>query len=344
MIYTNHSARTLYTVLLIAMATGCPSDDPLPEGPASGTSGGPGQSTGLGDSLTTLDPAVSTSGADSTGDTAMADTTAGSDEGTDGSGSFEGTGPGAMLPDLDMSVVLEPTSLSVFVSTKTFSGDSCEVMEGCAHAAGDRRLPHFDTISPNLGTAAFHVGNPQDNPDLFQIGCHGSYVFKNYGAYRLLSEDGTQVVSTGHKAAFALIDTDMWVPGSGPGPYGFGDDMGISVGWADVYNAGLECQYVDITGVPSGNYLLEISVNFEQQIEESTYDNNVVLVPVTITEDDSPWQCANDYYGTGDGCDCGCGLVDPDCADATVASCDFCAYGCGTTCADIDPTDNSTCI
>src|SRR5690606_4152406 len=36
------------------------------------------------------------------------------------------------------------------------------------------------------------------------------------------------------------------------------------------------------------------------------------------------WTCGTGYYSGGDGCDCGCGEVDPDCADATVGSCDYC--------------------
>ena len=43
------------------------------------------------------------------------------------------------------------------------------------------------------------------------------------------------------------------------------------------------------------------------------------------------WYCASSYYGTGDGCDCGCGAVDPDCESGgcttggcSAADCDFC--------------------
>ncbi|MBI5509599.1 MAG: hypothetical protein HY903_12675 [Deltaproteobacteria bacterium] len=42
------------------------------------------------------------------------------------------------------------------------------------------------------------------------------------------------------------------------------------------------------------------------------------------------WHCNADYYGTDDGCDCGCGLVDPDCTDGCAAvgcgaaSCQYC--------------------
>ncbi|MEM9693073.1 MAG: lamin tail domain-containing protein [Myxococcota bacterium] len=54
------------------------------------------------------------------------------------------------------------------------------------------------------------------------------------------------------------------------------------------------------------------------------------------------WTCDPGFYGTADGCDCGCGVVDPDCTDATVASCDFCD-ACGT-CGDVEPANNAACL
>lgn len=60
------------------------------------------------------------------------------------------------------------------------------------------------------------------------------------------------------------------------------------------------------------------------------------------------WTCPAGYYGTGDGCDCGCGVLDPDCADATVGACGWCddAGSCGTgACpANIDPAENWRCV
>jgi hypothetical protein len=59
------------------------------------------------------------------------------------------------------------------------------------------------------------------------------------------------------------------------------------------------------------------------------------------------WTCSQGYWHDQE-CDCGCGAVDVDCADATAASCDYCLMGgsCGNgVCpANIDPTDNSTCL
>jgi hypothetical protein len=60
------------------------------------------------------------------------------------------------------------------------------------------------------------------------------------------------------------------------------------------------------------------------------------------------WTCAEWYYGVADGCDCGCGALDPDCEDVTADVCDYCndngSCGTGACPANIDPNDNSTCI
>lgn len=60
------------------------------------------------------------------------------------------------------------------------------------------------------------------------------------------------------------------------------------------------------------------------------------------------WTCAEKFYDVLDGCDCGCGIVDPDCIDSTVDSCTFCgpSFGsCATDaeCTNVDPNDNSQC-
>ncbi len=62
------------------------------------------------------------------------------------------------------------------------------------------------------------------------------------------------------------------------------------------------------------------------------------------------WDCDPQTYDAGDGCNCGCGLVDPDCTDDTAASCDSCNDNgscdtTGTGCPGlIDPVDNSICV
>ena len=61
------------------------------------------------------------------------------------------------------------------------------------------------------------------------------------------------------------------------------------------------------------------------------------------------WTCDPSYYDeVGDLCDCGCGAPDPDCADATAGSCDFCddpgSCSPGACPSNIDPANNATCL
>ena len=58
--------------------------------------------------------------------------------------------------------------------------------------------------------------------------------------------------------------------------------QGISAGWADIYHRGLDCQWIDITGVPSGRYVLEVHVNPARVIHEGNYQNNVGRAEVVV--------------------------------------------------------------
>jgi hypothetical protein len=259
------------------------------------------------------------------------------------------------LPDIDMSLVVAQMSASLFTDTETFDDDSCALEEMCIGGPGDRRLLHFSTFTPNVGEGDFIVGSPDLEPEKFEWGeCHGHWHFKDFASYRLLDSD-MNVVAMGHKMSFALIDLARFYEDAGPRKYPLADGtQGITVGWADIYNWGLDCQWVDITGVPSGDYLLEVVINPEEQVEEITFDNNVALIPVTITDEDTgmppvpeEWTCDPGFFATLDGCDCGCGVFDPDCANPTADACQLCdqqgscAEGIG--CTAIEDNDNSTC-
>ncbi|MEW5851548.1 MAG: hypothetical protein AB2A00_22350 [Myxococcota bacterium] len=60
------------------------------------------------------------------------------------------------------------------------------------------------------------------------------------------------------------------------------------------------------------------------------------------------WTCHPANYGAADGCDCGCGVVDPDCTATTLDACDICHNGCSAEeCAgntELSTTDNAQCI
>jgi hypothetical protein len=58
------------------------------------------------------------------------------------------------------------------------------------------------------------------------------------------------------------------------------------------------------------------------------------------------WNCSSTFYGSGDGCDCGCGILDPDCDTSGVESCVYCtnAGSCAASCDDIHPDQNWRCV
>jgi hypothetical protein len=53
------------------------------------------------------------------------------------------------------------------------------------------------------------------------------------------------------------------------------------------------------------------------------------------------WTCSTSFYGSEDGCDCGCGIVDADCASLAPESCEYeqCETG-----FSLDPADTTQCI
>jgi WD40 repeat protein len=56
------------------------------------------------------------------------------------------------------------------------------------------------------------------------------------------------------------------------------------------------------------------------------------------------WVCEPSYYDAGDGCDCGCGIPDPDCGSSAATACSYCSGGCGDSCSDIASTQNHLCV
>jgi hypothetical protein len=57
---------------------------------------------------------------------------------------------------------------------------------------------------------------------------------------------------------------------------------GISTGWADRYEPHIEGQYIDVTGLPAGEYVLTHVVNPHRAILESDYTNNASSVRFTL--------------------------------------------------------------
>lgn len=185
------------------------------------------------------------------------------------------------LPDLGIDQ--DDLRNSVLIETQYFAPGHCAVFEGCVDGTGNRRLLRFNTTTPNYGPGDVFMGDPRGSSTFEYSSCHDHYHFREYADYRLLDMGGN-IVARGHKQAFCLVD--LWQP---PGLRGRADPQfnhcgfqGISAGWADVYHRGLDCQWIDITGVPSGRYVLEVVVNPARVIREHNYSNNTARTEVVV--------------------------------------------------------------
>lgn len=181
------------------------------------------------------------------------------------------------LPDL--MLYADGMQSPPIIANVDFNALDAAVVEGCVGAAGNRRLLRFDTVTGNIGNLDLWMGVPSDdNPNFEWSPAHMHYHVPGYAGYRLV--DGSGTVVTGHKQAFCLMDS-ITMGTSDEGKYHCGN-QGISVGWADVYSRSLDCQWVDITGVPAGTYTLEVEVNPDALIDELDLTNNLWTTQVTI--------------------------------------------------------------
>ena len=192
--------------------------------------------------------------------------------------------PAGGLPDLVPQIV----DVSVAFNQTVADGD---VAEGCAETTSGVDLLVFGAYSRNDGTADFVLGDPQcplpcdqhplavcGDPDFIcsPAAGHNHPHYQNYARYELLDANG-QTVVVGHKQGYCLRDTNCATP-----VYTC-TNQGVTAGCSDLYGAGLGCQYLDITGVPSGTYTLRVTIDPFNRITELSEANNVVQQPVTIT-------------------------------------------------------------
>ncbi|KAJ8005615.1 hypothetical protein DPEC_G00119780 [Dallia pectoralis] len=199
------------------------------------------------------------------------------------------------LPDL----VPDPYYIQVssYIQRLSMYNLRCAAEEGCL-ASSAREMADYDTRVllrfpqrvKNQGTADFLSNKPRYAWEWHS--CHRHYhSMDEFSLYELLepgTETGTETgtepgteqrVAEGHKASFCLEDTSC-----DPGYYRrfacTSHTQGLSPGCYDTYNADIDCQWIDITDVTPGNYVLKITVNPGHQVPESNYSNNIVRCSV----------------------------------------------------------------
>jgi hypothetical protein len=190
-------------------------------------------------------------------------------------GTFSGTVISGQ-PDL----MVPASSLNPRISNETFDANSCDVLEGTI-TAGTHKLLRFTTESRNIGTGDLTLGSPASNSSFEWGQCHGHYHFASFASYRLLDGAGN-VVRTGRKVGFCLMDVSRHDSSANPSARYTCSNQGIQAGWADIYSSGLSGQWVVVTGLTPGTYVLEIVIDPMNVIPEANESNNTTRQNVVI--------------------------------------------------------------
>ena len=126
---------------------------------------------------------------------------------------------------------------------------------------------------------------------------HRHWHLLGFDRYSLRRADGGRTVRRVRKTGFCLGDryrtlaplagpspaTPAFTSNCGPGQPGrLSVSEGISVGYGDDYAANLEGQYLKLSGLPDGRYVLAHEVNADRRLRESSYDNNSASVLLAL--------------------------------------------------------------
>ncbi|KAL6049644.1 UapC protein [Balamuthia mandrillaris] len=189
-----------------------------------------------------------------------------------------------------------------YVEWQTFPECHCAVDAGCTKP-GHRKLLRFPMRTDNIGNADLLIGDPGDYLDkyVWHI-CHNHPHFDHFSEFTLRHKTLTNLTAHGFKSGSTVVDSYRWDRGT---PFNAvrqynEKHQGIQAGWADIYPASLDCQWIDVTDLPLGDYVLELVTNPLQLIHESNYDNNKVTFDIQC---DPP--CVHGQCDFGHSCVCG---------------------------------------
>ncbi|MGB1207439.1 MAG: lysyl oxidase family protein [Chitinophagales bacterium] len=215
----------------------------------------------------------------------------------------------------DLAIIQSEIVNSMYVQEKDNS-DACFVNEGCMNGYGIRQILRFTTRIENIGNQDYFIGQTPTEPnDQWEWDdCHNHWHYEGYAEYALYDLAGNRI-PIGFKNGFCVMD--LYCPPGLTAKFNC-SNQGITAGCADYYDAGLNCQWIDLTDVAEGLYTFVVRVNWDQSPDalgryELTYDNNWAQVCIELSRDSTgalsvnvsdtcdPYiDCAGELYGSAE--------------------------------------------
>jgi len=184
----------------------------------------------------------------------------------------------------DLAIGIEEYRNSVFLDT-IYVDDDCLLEESCVNGLGKRHIIRFTTAIFNVGNTDYVVGRLEEDVIGFSNdNCHEHWHRLGYAEYLLYGGAG-KPEPLGFKNGFCVLDISCG--DSEKNPKYSCDFMGITAGCFDVYDTSVECQWLDVTDVPDGDYTMVARINWNQLPDlrgkrEKTFENNWAQICINL--------------------------------------------------------------
>jgi len=214
--------------------------------------------------------------------------------------------PALDCPVSDLTLAL-PADFAPRFEYRSFHESNC-LLQKCVDGPGSRRLLRFPLNVVNRGDSPMILAL-RDAPGVRSIACDGSIFLNGFLRYELLDANGARRAS-------------------GSGDVGLTCELGYDAQSTSAFDCALlglephsyrsyasdaDCQWVDITTLPPGQYTLRLSVNADYQLRERDVENNSVERAVVIPPADPLAPCDNydafDLFRRGEDIECGWELM-----------------------------------